>query len=135
MLKKMFSIDALTEYGALGAGEISARLVNNRVSPLILKDAKTYQNFSPAVPIILGAVLSKGIGGNFLGNLGRGMIANGVGNVISRLVDKDGTIGLTGGDEVLMAGDEVLMRGGSGNSFDAGDAYDYTASEAGEMDH
>lgn len=136
MFGKLFSMNALGEYGALGVGESAARLVNNRVSPLILKDAETYRNFAPAVPILAGAVLSKMTKGNLTTNLGRGMIANGVANFIARFADPSGTIGLQGGDEVLLQGDDVLMQGNPASSqFSAGEAYDYTAGEAGEMDH
>jgi hypothetical protein len=131
-IKSILSTKTLTEVGGLGLGEVGARAINSKVSPLILKEAGAYRNFSPALPIVAGILLSRGFKGDLVSSIGKGMIANGAANYISRLIDPDGTKGLGAAEDVMMGNVDVLMGNAPAGNYSS-DSYDTSSSETGEM--
>jgi len=108
-LKRIFSVNTAKQVASLGAGSVAARYVtSDEVAGKLLKTEKAMQ-FADAIPIVGGAVLSQQKNG-LLKGLGFGMIAHSAGNVIAKMIDKDGSLGINGGD-VMMNGGDIFMNG------------------------
>ena len=120
---KMFSKESLVGAAGLGLGSAAAGVVKSKVlatqKPII----------QDAAPVLLGLFLSgqKGI----VGSIGKGMIANGVGSIISKNVPGLGDV-MLGDASTMVATDgssDTLL--GDDNSY--GD-YSYSDTSADGMD-
>jgi hypothetical protein len=119
---KMFSKESLIGAAGLGVGSAAAGVVKSKVlatqKPIV----------QDAAPVLLGLFLSgqKGI----VGSIGKGMIANGVGSIISKNVPGLGDVmlGEAAADVPTDGSQETLL--GSDDSY--GDySYDGTSSDYG----
>ena len=108
---KMFSKESLIGAAGLGVGSAAAGVVKSKVlatqKPIV----------QDAAPVLLGLFLSgqKGI----VGSIGKGMIANGVGSIISKNVP-----GL--GDVMLGEATDVPAADGSSDTLLGSDDSDYS---------
>jgi hypothetical protein len=130
-VKNILKKDNLMSAAGLGVGSIAAEVVSSKVTPMILK-SEAAQKFAPAVPILAGMVIQTGRG--VTKSIGHGMIANGVANLAKEFLPATfkAQMGVGAyGTNVMMGvnGQDTLMGTGGSESFD------YTASEAGEMDY
>ena len=118
---KMFSKESLVGAAGLGLGSAAAGVVKSKVlatqKPIV----------QDAAPVLLGLFLSgqKGI----VGSIGKGMIANGVGSIISKNVPGLGDVMLGEVPSVPTDGSsETLLGDSSEYSYDeysGGDDYGY----------
>ena len=130
-VKNILKKDNLVGAAGLGAGSLSAEVVLSKVTPMLPAVAA---QFAPAMPIVVGMLLSNSKG--FLGNVGKGMIAQGVAGVAKKYipVDTKASLGI-GGDDTMMGS---VMMGEATAAPMAGyssDIYDYTSGDAGEMNY
>lgn len=128
-VRNIFKKDSLVEIAGITTGTLTADLVNSQVSPRILKTAQL-QKFAPAIPLATGLVLA-GSPKKFLKTTGYGMIANAMSSVAKTYMPQTvkNTVGIDG------IGADVLMSGVSQPLMGTSDSYDYSSSEAGEMDY
>tara|TARA_R110000803_G_scaffold89528_1_gene156750 strand:+ start:36 stop:431 length:396 start_codon:yes stop_codon:yes gene_type:complete len=128
-VKNILKKENLVGAAGLGAGSLSAEVVLSKVAPMLPGAAAKY---APALPIIVGLVLSNSKG--FLGHVGKGMIAQGVAGVAKTVIPADTKASLGIGGDVMMG--SVMM--GESLAPVAGyssDSYDYTSAAAGEMSY
>lgn len=112
-ISSIISANNLKKAAGLGAGNVAARFVSNKVKTLSVLEGKDYAEYAAqGVPVLVGLYLS-GQKNSLINAVGNGMIATGVGNVFASLIDKDGTLGIKGTD-VLMQGTDTLMSGMNG---------------------
>lgn len=124
---KLFSKESLMHGAGLGVGSAAAGFVKS----------KALATQTPAIQN--GAVIAAGF---FLGtqkgiikSAGDGMIANGLGSLITDLTGLGSTDVFLGGDEAMAADADSPLMGtpfGSGSNYSS-DSYDTTSSAAGEM--
>ena len=133
VIKNIFKKDTLVEVGGVMAGTLTADVVNSKVTPKILKTAKT-QKFAPAIPLGVGIALA-GSGRKFVKTAGYGMMANAMSSIAKTYLPPavKSTVGIDGiGGEVLMSGvDSPLIAGVS--AVESG--FDYSATPEGEMSY
>jgi len=126
-VKNILKKDNLMSAAGLGVGSIAAEVVSSKVTPMVLK-SEASQKFAPAVPILAGMVIQTGKG--ITKSIGHGMIANGVANLAKEFLPATFKEQMgVGATDVMMgvSGQDTLM----GHS----ESFDYTSSEAGEMDY
>ncbi len=126
-VKNILKKDNLMSAAGLGVGSIAAEVVSSKVTPMVLK-SEASQKFAPAVPILAGMVIQTGSG--ITKSIGHGMIANGVANLAKEFLPATFKEQMgVGATDVMMgvSGQDTLM----GHS----ESFDYTSSEAGEMDY
>lgn len=126
-VKNILKKDNLMSAAGLGVGSIAAEVVSSKVTPMVLK-SEASQKFAPAVPILAGMVIQTGKG--ITKSIGHGMIANGVANLAKEFLPATFKEQMgVGATDVMMGvtGQDTLM----GHS----ESFDYTSSEAGEMDY
>ena len=126
-VKNILKKDNLMSAAGLGVGSIAAEVVSSKVTPMVLK-SEASQKYAPAVPILAGMVIQTGSG--ITKSIGHGMIANGVANLAKEFLPATFKQQLgVGATDVMMgvSGQDTLM----GHS----ESFDYTSSEAGEMDY
>jgi len=126
-VKNILKKENLVGAAGLGAGSLSAEIVLSKVAPMLPEGAA---KFAPALPILAGLVLSNSKG--FLGNVGKGMLAQGVAGVAKSFIPVAtlDTLGL--GQDVMMGN---VMMGESQIAGYSSDSYDYTSADAGEMSY
>lgn len=119
----------------LGAGALGARFVGNN---LLKNQSAIVKNL---VPVAGGLFLSGKTG--IIGDVGKGMVANGLADLIASFIDKDGALGLSGvspntmlgyipGVDYQEVGTDNPMMGATDN---ISSNFDYTSGSAGEMDY
>lgn len=120
----------------LGAGALGARFVGNN---LLKNQSAIVRNL---VPVAGGLFLSGKTG--LIGDVGKGMVANSLADLIASFIDKDGALGLSGiSDNTMLGyipgidyqaagGDPRPMMGATDN---ISSNFDYTSGSAGEMDY
>jgi hypothetical protein len=126
-VKNILKKDNLMSAAGLGVGSIAAEVVSSKVTPMVLK-SEASQKYAPAVPILAGMVIQTGKG--ITKSIGHGMIANGVANLAKEFLPATFKEQMgVGATDVMMgvSGQDTLM----GHS----ESFDYTSSEAGEMDY
>ena len=130
----LLSKEVLIGAASLGAGAVAAKVVQQKVVPMIAPTASdNVKNLSTLLVGILTPTIVKGSVGT---GLGAGMIAVSVAGLVDPYLAK---AGITGYDDTYMgdvlmgevAGGDVLM----GAADFAAPSMDYTASAAGEMDY
>lgn len=128
-VKNILKKDNLISAAGLGIGSIAAEAGTNMIAPKILKTPET-QKFAPAIPIVLGLLMGTGTG--IVKSMGHGMIAAGAGQAFKSVIPTDlkDKLSIAGYDsEVMMNGTESPLMSTRSES------YDFTSSEAGEMDY
>jgi len=129
-IKSILSVDNLTKAGGLGVGYAAGKATQNKLFPSVFKKPEM-EKFAPASSILAGMLLSSQDG--LLKAVGNGMIAVGVGTVIGNLVDKEGKMGINGGDTFL--GNVFMGNTDAGTDSYSDTSYDFTGSPSGEMEY
>lgn len=143
-MANLFSKDRLMEYGALGLGAATASIVTDKLVPQVGKMISPSKPLPAVVgqltPVAVGILLPTLIKGTAVRNIGDGMIAVGVGSIVSGLLKTAGIGEVLMGD-VLMGETsyaEPVMMGAAEDSFGFNEfsstSGDSTPSFAGEMD-
>ncbi len=132
----ILSKEVLIGAAALGAGAVAAKVVQNKVVPMVLPTAS--ENVKNLITLGIGIFTPTIVKGSVGTGLGAGMIATSVAGLVDPFLK---TAGLTGYDntylgEVLMGEDisagAPLM--GAVDTFSA-PTTDFTGADAGEMDY
>lgn len=129
----LLSKEVLTGAVALGAGAVTAKVVQKKVLPMVKLENPMLQNVATLALGILTPVAVKGAIGK---GLGAGMIAVSVAGLVDPMLSK---AGLTGTDtfmgDVLMGATEDSSKTFiSANDFSV-PTTDFTGGDAGEMDY
>ena len=124
-VKNIFKKENLIAAGGLGAGSLAAEIVASKVTPMLTNEAGEVSKIVPAIPILAGFLLSGSTG--FVGSIGKGMLAQGVGAVAKQYIPLETKTSLGLGGDVMMG--EPTLAGFSS------DSYDYTSGDAGEMNY
>lgn len=85
--------EVLKEVGALAVGALASKFFQNKV---LSGMSFIPEKLKPAIPVVAGAFLIKTSKNGMLGDVGRGMIADGASSLASKVVP--GLSGLTGDD-------------------------------------
>lgn len=132
----ILSKEVLIGAASLGAGAVAAKVVQNKVVPLVYPSAsENVKNLSTLLIGILTPTIVKGSVGT---GLGAGMIATSVAGLVDPFLKSAGITGYDGGymGDVLMGEDisagAPLM--GAVDTFSA-PTTDFTGADAGEMDY
>lgn len=132
-MKLIPSKQTLTEVGGLTAGNLAGRFAKNK---FLGSQGDMIKNLAP---VAVGLLIS-GKGG-MIGSLGKGMAAGSLADFLGSMIDKDGSLGLSGvtmlngylpGTDIVQAGPDSPMMGNTESNMDS---FDYTSSAAGEMDY
>ncbi len=131
--------DTLIDAAALGGGVIAGRAVVSKVAPMIpvVKDNPYLAN---ALPIVGGIVtLMVGKGNRVATGLANGMFAGSAAYYVDALLQKAGvSIGQMPmmGNVFMNGTDESVLMGAAQDMPDfSSDSYDFTASDAGELNY
>lgn len=147
-MANLFSKDRLMEYGALGLGAATASIVTDKLVPKVAAMISPTKPLPAVVgqltPVAVGILLPTLIKGTAVRNIGDGMIAVGVGSIVSGLLKKVGVGDVLMGDVLMGAmddtafGADATLMGAASDSFGFNDfssnSGDSTAAFAGEMD-
>jgi len=140
MANSLFSKDRLMEYGALGVGAATASIVKDKLVPMLPAAVASKPIVGQLTPVAVGILLPTLIKGTAVRNISDGMIAVGIGSIVSGLLKSAGIGEVLMGD-VLMGETsyaEPVMMGASEDSFGfnqfSSTSGDSTPSFAGEMD-
>jgi hypothetical protein len=132
----ILSKEVLIGAAALGAGAVAAKVVQNKVVPMVLPTAS--ENVKNLITLGIGIFTPTIVKGSVGTGLGAGMIATSVAGLVDPFLK---TAGLTGYDNTFMG--EVLMGEdisagaplmGAVDTFSA-PTTDFTGADAGEMDY
>ena len=131
-----FNKETLVELAGLGAGAAGSAYVKQKLltkadGTSVFGAGQTASILTDATPVVVGLFLQGQSG--FLKEAGKGMIAESIGSLIKA------QIGLAGMDSPLMGLDDMSDNTPSPSAplmgYNAGDAYDYTSGEAGEINY
>ena len=131
-----FNKETLVELAGLGAGAAGSAYVKQKLltkadGTSVFGAGQTASILTDATPVVVGLFLQGQSG--FLKEAGKGMIAESIGSLIKA------QIGLAGMDSPLMGYDMTTDNTPSPSAplmgYSAGDAYDYTSGEAGEINY
>jgi hypothetical protein len=131
-----FNKETLVELAGLGAGAAGSAYVKQKLltkadGTSVFGAGQTASILTDATPVLVGLFLQGQSG--FLKEAGKGMIAESIGSLIKA------QIGLAGMDSPLMGLDDMSDNTPSPSAplmgYSAGDAYDYTSGEAGEINY
>ena len=131
-----FNKETLVELAGLGAGAAGSAYVKQKLltkadGTSVFGAGQTASILTDATPVVVGLFLQGQSG--FLKEAGKGMIAESIGSLIKA------QIGLAGMDSPLMGYDMATDNTPSPSAplmgYSAGDAYDYTSGEAGEINY
>jgi len=132
-----FNKETLIELAGLGAGAAGSAYVKQKLltkadGTSVFGAGQTASILTDATPVVVGLFLQGQSG--FLKEAGKGMIAESVGSLIKK------QIGLAGVDSPLMGYNDMTAENTPSPSaplmgYSAGDSYDYTAGEAGEINY
>jgi hypothetical protein len=131
-----FNKETLVELAGLGAGAAGSAYVKQKLltkadGTSVFGAGQTASILTDATPVVVGLFLQGQSG--FLKEAGKGMIAESIGSLIKA------QIGLAGMDSPLMGYNEApdMTQNPSAPlmGYSAGDAYDYTSGEAGEINY
>ena len=134
-----FNKETLVELAGLGAGAAGSAYVKQKLltkadGTSVFGEGATSGILTDAAPVVIGLFLQGQSG--FLKEAGKGMIAESIGSIIKTQFPK---LGLAGMDSPLMGYDEMSDNTPSPSAplmgYSAGDAYDYTSGEAGEINY
>ena len=134
-----FNKETLVELAGLGAGAAGSAYVKQKLltkadGTSVFGAGQTASILTDATPVVVGLFLQGQSG--FLKEAGKGMIAESIGSFIKTQFP---TLGLAGMDSPLMGYDEMSDNTPSPSAplmgYSAGDAYDYTSGEAGEINY
>jgi len=126
---KLFSKDKLMSAAGLGIGSAAGSFVKGKV---LATQSANVQNGAVA---LAGFVIAGQSG--IIKSVGDGMIANGLGSLISDIAGIGSTDVFLGGDETMAADADSPLMGtafGTGSNY-ASDSYDTTSGAAGEMNY
>ena len=132
----ILSKEVLIGAAALGAGAVAAKVVQNKVVPMVLPTAS--DNVKNLITLGIGIFTPTIVKGSVGTGLGAGMIATSVAGLVDPFLK---TAGITGYDNTYMG--EVLMGEdisagaplmGAVDTFSA-PSTDFTGADAGEMDY
>lgn len=132
----ILSKEVLIGAASLGAGAVAAKVVQNKVVPMVYPSAsENVKNLSTLLIGILTPTIVKGSVGT---GLGAGMIATSVAGLVDPFLKSAGITGYDGGymGDVLM-GEDVSAGAplmGAVDTFTA-PSTDFTGADAGEMDY
>jgi hypothetical protein len=132
----ILSKEVLIGAASLGAGAVAAKVVQNKVVPMVYPSAsENVKNLSTLLIGILTPTIVKGSVGT---GLGAGMIATSVAGLVDPFLKSAGITGYDGGymGDVLM-GEDVSAGAplmGAVDTFSA-PTTDFTGADAGEMDY
>jgi len=129
-VKNIFKKENLIAAGGLGAGSLAAEIVASKVTPMLTNEAGEVSKIVPAIPILAGFLLSGSTG--FVGSIGKGMLAQGVGAVAKQYIPLETKTSLGLGEDVMMGN---VMMGEPPLAGFSSDSYDYTSGDAGEMNY
>ena len=131
-----FNKETLVELAGLGAGAAGSAYVKQKLltkadGTSVFGAGQTASILTDATPVVVGLFLQGQSG--FLKEAGKGMIAESIGSLIKA------QIGLAGVDSPLLGYDMTTDNTPSPSAplmgYSAGDAYDYTSGEAGEINY
>lgn len=132
----ILSKEVLIGAAALGAGAVAAKVVQNKVVPMVLPTAS--DNVKNLITLGIGIFTPTIVKGSVGTGLGAGMIATSVAGLVDPFLKTAGITGYDGGymGDVLMGEDistgAPLM--GAVDTFSA-PSTDFTGADAGEMDY
>lgn len=127
-VKNILKKENLIAAGGLGAGSLAAEIVVSKVAPMLTNEAGEVSKIVPAIPLLAGLLLNTSTG--FVGNLGKGMLAQGVASIAKQYIPVATKESLGLGQDVMMGN---VMMGEPPLAGYSSDSYDYTAASAGEM--
>jgi len=132
-----FNKETLIELAGLGAGAAGSAYVKQKLltkadGTSVFGAGSSAPILTDVTPVVVGLFLQGQSG--FLKEAGKGMIAESVGSLIKK------QIGLAGVDSPLMGYNDMTAENTPSPSaplmgYSAGDSYDYTAGEAGEINY
>jgi len=132
-----FNKETLVELAGLGAGAAGSAYVKQKLltkadGTSVFGAGSSAPILTDVTPVVVGLFLQGQSG--FLKEAGKGMIAESVGSLIKK------QIGLAGVDSPLMGYNDMTAENTPSPSaplmgYSAGDSYDYTAGEAGEINY
>ena len=131
----ILSKETLIGAAALGAGAVAAKVVQNKVVPMVLPTAS--DNVKNLITLAAGILTPTIVKGSIGTGLGAGMIATSVAGLVDPYLVKAGLAGVGDykdtylGDVLLGDTGDVLM---GATAFDA-PSNDFTSEGAGEMDY
>jgi hypothetical protein len=134
-----FNKETLIELAGLGAGAagsayVKQKLLTKEDGTSVFGAGTSAPILTDAAPVVIGLFLQGQSG--FLKEAGKGMIAESVGSFIKKQFP---TLGLAGMDMPLMGYNEApdMTQNPSAPlmGYSAGDAYDYSSGEAGEINY
>ena len=127
----LFTKETLIQAAALGAGAVTAKVVQSKVVPMVLPTASPVTK--NLITLAAGIFNPSIIRGNLGAAYGAGMIAASVAGLVDPLLQQAGIAGV---GEVLMGevGQDTPLMGASGDIF-TGASNDLTYSGGGEMDY
>jgi hypothetical protein len=134
-----FNKETLVELAGLGAGAAGSAYVKQKLltkadGTSVFGAGASAPILTDAAPVVIGLFLQGQSG--FLKEAGKGMIAESVGSFIKSQFP---TLGLAGMDSPLMGYNEMPDTTQNPSAplmgYNAGDAYDYTSGEAGEINY
>ena len=127
----LFTKETLIQAAALGAGAVTAKVVQSKVVPMVLPTASPVTK--NLITLAAGIFTPSIIRGNLGAAYGAGMIAASVAGLVDPLLQQAGIAGV---GEVLMGevGQDTPLMGSSGDIF-TGASNDLTYSGGGEMDY
>lgn len=134
-----FNKETLVELAGLGAGAAGSAYVKQKLltkadGTSVFGSGASAPILTDAAPVVIGLFLQGQSG--FLKEAGKGMIAESIGSLIKTQFP---TLGLAGMDSPLMGYDLTDENTPSPSAplmgYSAGDAYDYTSGEAGEINY
>lgn len=129
----LLSKEVLTGAAALGAGAVTAKVVQKKVLPLVKLENPMLQNVAT---LAVGILIPATIRSNFGRMYGAGMVATSVAGLVDPIFSKAGLTGTDTfmGDVLMGATEESSKTFISANDFTA-PTTDFTGGDAGEMDY
>jgi len=135
-----FNKETLVELAGLGAGAAGSAYVKQKLltkadGTSVFGSGNSAPILTDAAPVVIGLFLQGQSG--FLKEAGKGMIAESIGSLIKTQFP---TLGLAGVDSPLMGYNDMTTDMTPSPSaplmgYSAGDSYDYTSGEAGEINY
>ena len=134
-----FNKDTLIELAGLGAGAAGSAYVKQKLltkadGTSVFGSGSTSGILTDAAPVVIGLFLQGQSG--FLKEAGKGMIAESIGSLIKTQFP---TLGLAGYDMPMMGIDDSMDATPSPSAplmgYSAGDSFDFTSGDAGEINY
>jgi hypothetical protein len=134
-----FNKDTLIELAGLGAGAAGSAYVKQKLltkadGTSVFGSGSTSGILTDAAPVVIGLFLQGQSG--FLKEAGKGMIAESIGSLIKTQFP---TLGLAGYDMPMMGIDDSMDATQSPSAplmgYNAGDSFDFTSGDAGEINY